>query len=120
MGPSLLFDKSFLQSLSLDESVWFDNFFNSVICPIFILETLADLKKPIKTRTSADEVRIIADKTPEFNGVPTVSHIALLEADLMEFQEIMDSKPILLNAKKYKVGEKKRDIDMNILKRFRH
>ena len=27
MGPMILFDKSFLQSLSLDESVLFDNFF---------------------------------------------------------------------------------------------
>ena len=24
MGPTTLFDKSFLQSLSVDESVWFD------------------------------------------------------------------------------------------------
>ncbi len=42
MGPITLFDKSFLQSLSIDESVWFDNFFYSVICPIFYVETLAE------------------------------------------------------------------------------
>jgi hypothetical protein len=46
MGPVALFDKSFLQSLSLDDAVWFDHFFAPVICPIFFVETLADLKKP--------------------------------------------------------------------------
>lgn len=29
MGPTTLFDKSFLQSLSTDEAVWFDNYFLS-------------------------------------------------------------------------------------------
>jgi hypothetical protein len=30
MGPITLFDKSFIQSLSLDEAVWFDKFFMPV------------------------------------------------------------------------------------------
>ena len=33
MGPTVLFDKSFLQSLTLDEAVIFDHFFISVISP---------------------------------------------------------------------------------------
>jgi len=33
MGPITLFDKSFLQFLSVDESVFFDRFFFPVICP---------------------------------------------------------------------------------------
>jgi hypothetical protein len=40
-----LFDKSFLQSLSVDESVWFDRHFAPVVCPVFYAETLADLAK---------------------------------------------------------------------------
>ena len=74
MGPITLFDKSFLQSLKVDESVWFDNFFYSVICPIFYVETLADLKKPNLDRDPEDEVRIIADKFPEMHASPVVSH----------------------------------------------
>jgi len=35
MGPCVLFDKSFLQSLSLDEAVLFDNFFLCNIAPLF-------------------------------------------------------------------------------------
>jgi hypothetical protein len=37
MGPIALFDKSFIQSLSVDESVWFDHFFMPVVCPIFFV-----------------------------------------------------------------------------------
>ena len=48
MGPIALFDKSFLQSLSLDESVWFDHFFFVNVCPIFYGETLADLDKTVR------------------------------------------------------------------------
>lgn len=45
MGPVVLFDKSFLQTLNLDESVLFDHFFHTVICPVFYVETIADLTK---------------------------------------------------------------------------
>jgi hypothetical protein len=38
MGPIALFDKSFLQAISLDESVWFDHFFLAVVCPLFSLK----------------------------------------------------------------------------------
>jgi hypothetical protein len=42
-GPHLIFDKSALQSFSLDESNRLDNFFETVITPLFYAETLADL-----------------------------------------------------------------------------
>lgn len=48
MGPIALFDKSFLQSLTVDESVWFDHFFLPVVSPLFFVETLADLAKQRK------------------------------------------------------------------------
>jgi hypothetical protein len=54
MGPITLFDKSFIQSLSLDEAVWFDKFFMPVVCPIFFVETLADLGKEESKRGSAE------------------------------------------------------------------
>jgi hypothetical protein len=71
MGPIALFDKSFLQSLSLDESVWFDHFFIPNVCPLFYVETLADLEKPAREgKTSDQEVRVIADKFPEMTYIP--------------------------------------------------
>lgn len=48
MAPTALFDKSFLQALNVDEAVLLDAFFLPVICPMFYVETLADLsKKPL-------------------------------------------------------------------------
>lgn len=86
MGPIVLFDKSFLQSLSIDEAVWFDHFFTPVICPIFFVETLADLSKqqrPGSTRTPEDEVRILADKSPVMSAAPCVHHMQLAIANLL-------------------------------------
>ncbi len=84
MGPITLFDKSFLQSLSVDESVWFDHFFLANICPLFYVETLADLEKSnIKGRTPEDEVAIIADKFPEMHGTPNAYHVDLCVGNLM-------------------------------------
>ncbi|TAL36708.1 MAG: hypothetical protein EPN93_07750 [Spirochaetes bacterium] len=84
MGPISLFDKSFLQSLSVDESVWFDHFFIANICPIFYIETLADLSKSIREgRSTEQEVGIIADKFPEMHGGPNIHHDILAINNLL-------------------------------------
>jgi len=84
MGPIALFDKSFLQSLTVDESVLFDHFFYPVICPLFYVETLADLEKAVRQgRTPEQEVGIIARKTPEMHGGPCIYHTQLALANLM-------------------------------------
>ena len=68
-GPITLFDKSFLQGLSVDESVWFDDFFYPIICPLFYVETLADLEKAARDgRTPEQEVGFIARKSPEMHS----------------------------------------------------
>ena len=79
-----LFDKSFFQALSLDESVWFDRFYKPVVCPIFYVETLADLAlKALKNRTPEREVQIIADKFPDHNGAPCTDHRTMIVGDLL-------------------------------------
>ena len=83
MGPNTLFDKSFIQSLSVDESVWFDNFFYAAICPIFYVETLADLKKSKMCRSPEQEVGIIADKFPEMHCAPMLHHGRMAIYDLL-------------------------------------
>jgi len=95
VGPITLFDKSFLQSLSLDESVWFDNFFLTNIPPIFFVETLADLEKAVRSgRTPEQEVGIIADKTPELNSSPNMFHTKLCAGDLLGYKVTMDGRII--------------------------
>jgi hypothetical protein len=78
MGPTVLFDKSFLQSLTLDEAVIFDHFFISVISPLFYVETLADLEKPPREgRKPEDEVRVISEKTPQVHAYPCINQTDL-------------------------------------------
>ena len=84
MGPFALFDKSFLQSLSEDESVWFGHFFSPIVCPLFYVETLADLDKDVgEHRTSDSEVKTIARKFPENGAYPCTHHGTLATAELL-------------------------------------
>src|SRR6266446_7633039 len=74
-GPILLFDKSALQSLSTDESVWLDTFYFPCITPLFFIETLADLEKEIKKgRTAEEVVGNLAEKTPLGGGINVHHH----------------------------------------------
>lgn len=108
MGPITLFDKSFLQSLSLDESVWFDNFFLTNIAPIFYIETLADLEKAVrKGRTPEQEVGIIADKTPERHSNPNIFHQNLAIANLDGHDIVMDGRPIIGGGRPVMTGDKR-------------
>jgi len=107
MGPITLFDKSFLQSLSVDESVWFDNFFYSVVYPMFYVETLADLSKSTSNRSPFQEVGIIADKFPEMHGTPTAYHRGLSIADLMGDTVPMTGQIPLSGGRVVKSGNRK-------------
>ena len=103
MKPITLFDKSFLQSLSLDEAVWFDAFFMPVICPIFYVETLANLAKVQTNRTADTEVRIIAEKTPVLSGGPCIFHKQLATMNLLGDDVPMDGR-IFLPGGRYVTG----------------
>jgi hypothetical protein len=108
MGPITLFDKSFLQSLSLDEAVWFDNFFLTNISPLFFVETLADLEKAIRAgRTPEEEVGIIAHKTPEMHASPSVFHVDLCIANLMGREIPMDGRIVVAGGEPLKTADKK-------------
>lgn len=107
MGPSALFDKSFLQSLSVDEAVWFDHFMLPVICPIFIVETLGDLYKEGKNRKGIDDLKYLAHKAPEKDGHPTIAHWKLINSELkgqrltLDFRPHLEGgRPTLLNGRK--------------------
>lgn len=115
MGPIALFDKSFLQSLSLDESVWFDHFFYPTICPLFYVETLADLTKSVgpSGRTAEDVVRIIADKTPVLSGGPCMHHRELCIANLMGHPVPMNGQVPRAGGRRVKAADGKRGVDFD-------
>jgi len=108
MGPITLFDKSFLQSLSLDESVWFDNFFLTNISPLFFAETLADLAKSTRPGcTPEKEVSTIAQKTPEMQASANVFHIDLCIANLHGQEIAMDGRIVLAKGVPLKTADKR-------------
>ena len=102
-GPITLFDKSFLQSLSVDESVWFDHFFLVNVCPLFYGETLADLDKTVREgRTPEEEVGIIADKFPEMHGMPCGYHRTLCIWELLGYPVPMTGQVPLVGGRRVK------------------
>ena len=107
MGPIILFDKSLLQALSVDESVWFDHFFLTNICPIFFAETLADLEKPPRPgRTSQGEVRLLATRTPELSSYPNVFHVTMCLAELYGRSIPMDGRIVLSGGKAVRTSKR--------------
>ncbi len=109
MAPIVVFDKSFLQSLSIDESVWLDNYFTSNICPLFYSETLADLSKSVRQgRTPENEVRIISSKTPQMRIAVNVFHQELCHANLINGYHVnMDGRPLIPGGKPVQSDNKK-------------
>jgi hypothetical protein len=88
-GPTLIFDKSTLQSLNPDEAMWLDNFFICAITPLFYVEVLADLEKEVrKGRTPEEVVGSLAAKTPDMESVAHVHHRTLLAMELSGTDEI--------------------------------
>lgn len=99
IGITLLFDKSFLQSLTVEESLWLDKFYLSNICPYFFVETLADLDKGENKEEADVEVRKIARKFPEMNGEPNMLHTDLCVYELLGRNISMDGRIICPPAK---------------------
>jgi hypothetical protein len=82
-GPILIFDKSSLESLDLDEAVLLDNFFMTSITPLFFVECLADLEKALRSKSTPEQlVGSLATRTPDANSYPNTHHLTLLRAEL--------------------------------------
>lgn len=96
MGPAIVFDKSFLQALRVDETVWLDAFFLANIVPLFFVETLADLEKATpEGRSPESVVELLAAKTPA-NAVANVHHRTLILRELAGAPRLlMDTRPIV-------------------------
>ncbi len=102
MGPVTIFDKSALQSFSMDESVWLGAFTLGNVTPLLYVETLADLEKSIKGGKTPEEfVGMLSFKVPD-DAVPNVHHKRLIESELMTgISTGMDGygRPVLEGAK---------------------
>ena len=102
-----LFDKSFLQSLTEDESVWFDHYYRPNVCPTFFVETLADLNKDVREgRTPEDEVRIISQKTPEMGWAPCFHYMPLVLNSLLGNEPPMNGQIPMARGRQVRVNGK--------------
>lgn len=108
MGPIIIFDKSTLQSLRIDEACWLDAFYHPVITPIFFIETLADLQKQVKSGRSPEQVvGNLAEKTPP-NSFPNVHHRTLCLAELLgDYTVKMNRQAIVDRGKSVLTGDQK-------------
>jgi hypothetical protein len=94
LGPNTLFDKSALQSFNRYEALWFDNFYTAIVCPLFFVETLADLSKEVaEGRTPEQVVGNIAYKTPEMGPFVVAAHWNLRLANLLGYPIEMEGRP---------------------------
>ena len=108
-GPHLIFDKSALQSFSLDESNWLDNFYGTVITPLFFAETLADLEKEVsKGRTPEQVVGALAMKTPDMGSTACAHHRKMLGGVLYGVDALpLDGRIPRAQGQVVELGEKK-------------
>jgi hypothetical protein len=100
MGPVIIFDKSALQMLSIDESCWLENFFLTNITPLFYVESLADLSKTQRDhRTPNQVVSELAVKTPTMSCYPNIHHGTLIYNELLGKKVPMDGRPLISGGK---------------------
>jgi hypothetical protein len=107
-----VFDKSALQSFSVDESVWLDRFFMGNITPLFYVETLADLEKRVRDgQTAESAVGLIAAKSPP-GAVPNVHHQTMILQELAGAPRLlMDTRPVLSGGVAKRTPDGKLSID---------
>lgn len=94
MGPMLLFDKSFLQSLNIDEAAILDQLFSCVVTPLFFAETLGSLAKaPKGQRLPEAIVASLAEKTPVAHSYMNSFHSRLMFNELLGMEVEMSQRP---------------------------
>lgn len=110
MGPTIIFDKSTLQSISINESVFLQQFFLTNLTPLFYVETLGDLALGVHKggRPIIDIISALAIKVPSSGIFPNVHHSRLVVGNLLGQRVEMDSRTIRDG------GEEKIDPEGNI------
>ncbi len=106
----MIFDKSTLESLNLDEAVLLDNFYVSNITPLFFVECLADLEKAIKSNSTPEQlVGSLAQRTPESQVYSNVHHTTILKGELSRQLNLARQleRPLISGGKPIQLGDQK-------------
>lgn len=95
MGPTIMLDKSALQSLSSGEMDVLRRYYIINIPPVLLIEILADLKKEDTDDESITEVKRLASKIILLSTYTNVHYSQLLLNELLGASIIMDGRVIL-------------------------
>lgn len=113
-GPVLIFDKSTLEGLSVDESVLLDHFYRTNIPPIFFVECLADLEFEIKRRkrmsgTPEQLVASLAERTPDSQSSVNMYHLRVLQEELAGRFDLASAlaRPLIAQGELVQLGDSK-------------
>ena len=87
-GAVIIFDKSTIQTLTVDESVLLDNFYmsnmhSSVLCGVFGTILSGDMQRAKSKGSPESLVGALATRTPDSQACGNVFHTRLLEGELM-------------------------------------
>jgi hypothetical protein len=81
-----------------------DNFYLTVISPLFFVETLADFSKEVaQDRTPEHVVGSIAAKTPDMGSIASVHHRHLCIANLDGYPIEMGRRPHIAQGRRFQV-----------------
>lgn len=108
MGPTIILDKSSLQSLSQDEIHFLHKYYLVNIPPILIMEVLADLKKESSDqRNSQQIVAQLSKKLLNNDSALNVYYGDLIINELLGKPVNMSGRTIIQEGEFYKEGDKK-------------
>lgn len=108
MGPTIILDKSSLQSLSQDEIHFLHKYYLVNIPPILFMEILADLKKEsIDQRSSQQIVAQLSKKLLNNDSALNVYYGDLIINELLGRPVSMTGRTIIQHGEFYKEGDKK-------------
>lgn len=100
MGPSLLFDKSAIQSLGQQSLSEVNRYFYTTVPPVLLMEILADLSlAPNDLETSRAKVRELAHKVLPSDSMSTVHYQCLCTHNLLGEYIPMDHRPVVFPGK---------------------
>lgn len=109
MGPTIILDKSTLQSLSHEEIVCLGNYYLVNVAPVLISEILGDLKKDVEDENSIskDKVITLTNKIHSRDLVINEYYFPILIGSLLGEKVKMDGRPTLGGARPVKTKEGK-------------
>src|SRR5260370_38117668 len=100
MGPSLLFDKSAIQSLGQQALHEVSRYFYTVVPPVLLMETLADLSLSSDDLDGARrKVAIIANKVLPIDSIANADYYSMCIHNLLGEHVPMDRRPAVMGAK---------------------